>query len=101
LYKGKRSGLVPNNNINNNNKKINTEKIGKYERKIRTYIRVRILGTGCYRWTHVMISRWSETEHYRCPLCFPLAGGGQGLSLGSYGLSGTLRDREGSISIER
>jgi len=46
-------------------------------------------------WTLDVISRGSETDHYRCPLCFFLFGGDQELSLGDYRFPVTLIE-EGS-----
>ena len=57
---------------------------------------------GCPRagWTRVVISRGSETDHYRCPLCFPLFGRSQEHTFGSYVSSETLREKEENGPLE-
>ena len=57
----------------------------------------RLFKTG---WTCIMISRRSETDHYRCPSAFLSLGRGQEHSLRSYGFPGTPRNIEGSRLIE-
>ena len=51
-------------------------------------------------WTHVVISRGLETNHYRCPLLLSSLAGGREFAPGSYVLPETPREKEGSKPLE-
>ena len=52
------------------------------------------------KWIRGVISRRSETDHYRCPLFFLLFRGGRELPHGGYKLPGTLIERGKQIEKE-